>query len=619
MSKSHSICFLLVVALLGVVVASLFAPGVSGGFILDDWPNIIQNRALHISEFSSLDEVLYAAYSFEPGGSSRPLAMISFALNYWQSGLDPVVFKSTNLFIHVFSFFALALLLKKILVIAAYPEKLASIYAVAVSFIWAIHPLQVSSVLYVVQRMQLMATFFVFLALLSYAQMRTLQVSGRDGRIYGILAVFFGILGFASKEDATLIFLYILILEFLVFRFSAASKAISSRLLTGSWLFMVCGSLMYFLVVVPHFWHWDAYPGRDFSSVERLLTQARVLIIYLSQILLPIPNNMTFFYDYLPVSKGVAQPITTLLSIMGLVILILWAWRWREKRPVFSAGVFIFFAGHFITSNVISLEVAFEHRNYFPIVGILLASSDLLYAGVQRWSFSKGIILGVVLTLAAGIAYATVWRSSIWGNNLRLAEHSVKVAPRSERAWAFLCSTHFELSGSEPDNPHLDRAIAICEEGARALPESAILMNNVVIYKTVKGTVTDDDWGRFINRLENAHMNIQNVGILWVTLSNAERNKYDNEAAVLETIDLIAGRAKLRSAEYLRIGAYIFNQTSQPRRALDYLALAVEAASIDDPAIIKMEKELIAAGRQDWIDYLQDFKQNRIEKDGDDD
>src|SRR5690606_17648355 len=106
--------------------------------------------------------------------------------------------------------------------------------------------------------------------------------------------------------------LYLLALELTVLRFRAAKPALAQRLRWVYGALVIVGGLVFFLVIVPHYWHWNLYPGRDFSSVERLLTQGRVLIMYLGQILLPLPSSMTFFYDSLNLSRSLWQPWTTL-------------------------------------------------------------------------------------------------------------------------------------------------------------------------------------------------------------------------------------------------------------------------------------------------------------------
>ena len=139
--------FPLLAALMAALAAFLFIPGLGGPFIFDDTPNIITNTALHVSRLN-LEDWLYAIYSFQPGHGSRSLSMLSFALDYWRGGgLDPHTFKSTNLLIHALTTFVLALLLHRLLWVLHWSRRHAVIGALVFALAWAIHPLQVSSVL----------------------------------------------------------------------------------------------------------------------------------------------------------------------------------------------------------------------------------------------------------------------------------------------------------------------------------------------------------------------------------------------------------------------------------------------------------------------------------------
>lgn len=601
----------LIVAVIGVIP---LLPGLSGGFVLDDFENIVKNTALHLAEINNFHDLLIAAYSFEPSGGTRALSMLTFALDIWAFGFDPYVFKVTNLVIHGATSFALGFFLRKILVLVSWSNEKASVAALTIALMWAVHPLQVSSALYIVQRMQTMCTFFVVLSLMSYLKMRECQIEGAIGRVYGFASLLLGLLAFASKEDAVLIPVYFLLIELTVLNFKSASERQALQLKWMFCVFFVVGLLIYALVVIPHYWYFDSYPNRDFSSIERLLTQGRVLWMYMGQILLPLPSLLPFNYDDYVISKGVLNPVSTLPSVIGVFGLLGLSWYIRKLSPVFSLGVFIFFSGHFITSNVVNLELVFEHRNHWPLVGFLLALLGIaVYAArlLRLSNFAVGVLL---LAVISSEAFATAQRATIWGDGLDLAEYNLSVASRSQRAWIQLCVTHFRLSNSKPDDPHLQKAIDVCEQGAKALPESVVLMHNVVIYKTVQGTVTEKDWEDFLFRLEHARIDSQNKRILWHTLGNVDLGLFDDEEKVLRVIDVIASRSELEASQYLRVAAYIFNETQQPMKALPFLEKAALVSAEDDPDILKMLQQLQSLGRQDWVDRILSTRNERKDK-----
>ena len=601
----------LLVAVAGVLV---LLPGLQGGFMLDDMPNIVQNAALHLAEIKSLDDLLYAAYSFEPGGGTRSLVMLTFALDVWRSALDPVAFKITNLVIHGITAFILVFFFKKVLSQADWNPRRVALVGPVLALIWAIHPLQVSSVLYIVQRMQIMSTLFVVLSLLAYLTMRERHIKGGEARQQGFLVILFGLIAFACKEDAVLLPVYFFVLELTILNFAAKDPLKEKILRRGYGVFFVLGALAYLFVVVPYYWHSDWYPGRDFSSIERLMTQARVLWMYLAQMVLPIPSMLPFNYDDFPVSRGLWQPMSTMPAMLGLVGLVFLAWRWRRSNPVFSLGILLFFAGHFLTSNVIQLEMVFEHRNHFPLIGVALAAAGLISRVAMSVQLPKWLMAAGIMCLLVAEAGGSVYRSFIWGDELRRAEFHLQVAKDSERAWLALCVTHFRMREKGANDPHLSRAIDVCQEGAERMHDSVVLKHNVVTYKAIQGTVNQQDWDELLERLSRVPMTRNNKKTLWVTLNNVDYGIIDNEKSVLKMIDIVTERATLKTYQYLRIAAYIFNETHEPIRALPFLEDAVLQSSLDDPEIQKMLSELKLLGRQDWVDRILEVEKKNREK-----
>ena len=107
----------LLLALAVVVTAIVYWPGLTGGWVFDDYPNIVDNAAIHITPgHSTLAAWVNAALSSPASFLHRPLASITFALNWYAGGGDPWPFKLTNVVIHlvngVLVFFMLRALLR---------------------------------------------------------------------------------------------------------------------------------------------------------------------------------------------------------------------------------------------------------------------------------------------------------------------------------------------------------------------------------------------------------------------------------------------------------------------------------------------------------------------------
>ncbi len=582
--------FLLTALTAGLLATALFLPGLGGGFILDDVPNIQQNRLLHIERLDITD-LIYAALTYGVSGW-RALPMVSFALDHWRGGgLDAATFKTTNLMIHAITVIALAVFFRRLLQMVGWGRRRAYSAALLLSFVWAAHPLQVSSVLYVVQRMQTLCTLFVTLALWAYLGMRQAQMEGRNSRVSDALLVAFSLLALASKEDAVLLPLYMLVLELTVLQFRALNQGVVAALRKGYLLMACAGLAVYIFAVVPHYWHWDTHDGRVFSSAERMMTQGRILVMYLAQMLFPLPSTMPFNYDDIEVSRGWLSPWTTLPAWLLLSALAGVALRVRRSRPLFSFGVLLFFAGHFLTSNVIPLELAFEHRNHFPMIGVLLAITDLLDVARRRWQVRRPWLLGVLSGLVIVLGAGTLARAYAWGDPIRFAEYSVALAPHSTRAWLDLGASHARLAEWQAASPHLAKAISVLEEGAMHV-NSTTLLSNIVLYKTVQGSVGPMDWQRLHEAVRSMPVTAQSRGVIPAMVHNIRVGIPLDENSVFILFEIELLRRTITGSECVFASNYALDRHMSAERVLPFLRCAVDLLPHDNPGLVILSRRL---------------------------
>src|SRR5690606_22250451 len=154
-----------------------------GDFIFDDWSNILQNERLQVDHVSS-EAIWQAALSGDSGPLKRPVSMLSFWANYYTTGLNPFFFKVTNLLIHlgnVLALFMLAGLLLRAPALRATAAIEPVSVALIVATIWLVHPLNLTAVLYIVQRMTSLSATFVILALVCYVVGRHRLLEGKKG------------------------------------------------------------------------------------------------------------------------------------------------------------------------------------------------------------------------------------------------------------------------------------------------------------------------------------------------------------------------------------------------------------------------------------------------------
>ena len=602
--------------LLGLLVALLaalpFLPGLPGEFVFDDVPNIENNESIRLDTLTA-EGLFNVIATPQISGAMRGLPTLTFALDYWRAGgAEPAAFRSTNIAIHAITAFALAWLLRSILLLAGVTATRARWLGPALALAWALHPLQVSAVLYAVQRLQTMGTLFLVLALLAYLKARTAQIEGRPARTLLLVTFLLWALAMACKEDSVLLPAYMLALELTVLRFAAADAVLSRRLRLGYLIATVAGILTYALLILPSYWNWNAYPGRDFSTPERLLTQARVLVMYLWQIVLPLPSHMPFYYDWLQPSRGLLQPWTTLGSILLIAGLLGLGWRQRHNRPLLAFGIFLFFGAHFVTSNVIGLELAFEHRNHFALVGAVLAVGSLLIEGADRLRLPPRAGAATAVAILAALGSATAARAHDWRNNLALGLASSAAAPHSARAWILLCSTYFKQGGGPtPQNTELDPAIEACGRGAELAPYS---LNNVallIVLKTLRGDITPDDWTRFQQRLQTVQMSWDNERAPMILTHHWAQGVKLDKAQLLDAMDILVQRGTLQASNIAAAGYFIMDNMGEPDRAMPFFIQAIKKSPPTDPFPMHISQQLHEKGRADLAEKIMNIETAR--------
>lgn len=435
---NHSFLFLLLVV--GTVIT--FFPGLSGDFVFDDGANLLANDRVQIEKLDFVN-LRAATFSGDAGPLLRPLSMLSFALNFYFSGFDPFYFKLVNLGIHILNGASLYIFLSLLLGALTRGKegdatrKQYQYLALAITAAWLLHPLGVTSVLYVVQRMNSLATHFILWGLIFYLWGRLLLETGKEWK--GFLLMGVGIFGFGalaslSKETGVLLPIYALVVEVGVFRFRTDSVSTRNKIVALFGIAVALPLLAVGLYIALHpDWLLDQYRIRNFTLAERLLTETRILWLYLQWIVAPSNSALGLFHDDIPLSKSLFQPLTTAFSILGLGLLTYGAYIARKRVPIVTFGIIWFLAGHSLESSFLGLEIAHEHRNYLPMVGILMIAFYMLLL-VGENAKQHRLRVGTVITILLLLGVVTFLRATQWSNNVSLNLSEVEHHPDSMRA-----------------------------------------------------------------------------------------------------------------------------------------------------------------------------------------
>jgi len=602
-------------ALLCGACALAYLPGLGGSFLFDDFPNIVDNAALQAIQNGAAPDWLAVMVTTGAGMLRRPLSMFTFGLNVYAFGMSPFAFKLVNLLIHLLNGMLLYGVIKRIAArllpqaTVVRPETVA-LFAAGV---WLLHPLHVSSVLYIVQRMNLLSSLFILAGLLCYAEGRLRMIRGETGLLLATSSIcLFGLLAVFSKENGALIVGYALAIEWFCFRFEGTLR--DRRMLNAFFWLTVALPIALFASYVATHPQFLVYSRNGFTLYTRLLSEARVLCDYLLWIFVPAPSFMGMYHDDIAVSSGIVAPATTALSIAFLAALSITAWRMRRRQPAVALGVAWFLVGHSLESTIFPLELVFEHRNYLPMAGPLLAAVCLFASRPAMRLPTRTLHVTSALVLAVLTATTSI-RSNAWGSPLSLALADVSHHPLSSRSH-YEAGRALAVAGAKAGNSAAiqPQAIEHFRRAADLDPRQVFPSIAILLLRGDTAPATPAEIADLAVRLRNVESNEQASPFLQFIVAGSEGKLglSPSDMAILFNAALANPywSPTVRAMMLNNYGAYQFNILHDQQEAIR-LTIAASAAEPTNPYFpLNLAQIAVAVGdREKAAEYLGKAKE----------
>ncbi len=598
-------------AIAGLIIAAISAcyfPGLNSLFLFDDTPNL--NALMYIRDFPWFSEPFFEfVLGGEAGPTGRPLSLFTFALQAGSWPDSPLPFKVVNLVLHIMSALLVYLITRCLLTILN-TDKPSSWPALLISLAWALHPMHSSTVLYTVQRMALLSNLFMLLAI--YCYIRARLILGENTSITALLKItavlgLIGLLALLSKENAPSLVFYLLTLEYTLLHRLPADRLFQRWRQTVLWfpaILVVLLPLVFFSSLQQGFS--DSF---TFGPAKRLLTELRILWIYLFNLFLPTTSALGIFHD-INVSTGLFQPVTTVLSLLGWLAAFLAALIRQQSNRLVLFALLWFLSGHLIESTILPLELFFHHRNYLASYGIIFVLGYTLFR-LSPPVFRKPYLLTVICSLyLALMAFNTARISVYWSNSLALAERWYTGDPGTQRNAEFFA---IELAALGPEGEQA--AAGIFQQTINNSEEPFRLTLNLMTLACVNAAITSPDPGLVLAMADN--------------ISPEERDLV-GPVQQLVTLSIQGNCQAFDSAFFHRLLTSLTADSDNPNKGMYFfelarleqhqgnslrsLALLDEARQFsDDPGIlITQALQLSAAGRTDEAVGLLDEARQAI-------
>lgn len=486
-------------ALIAILMLTFAAywPGLSGGFLFDDFANLpTLGAGGPVDTWPTFWRYITSGIA-DPTG--RPLALLSFLLDAHDWPADPFSFKRTSLILHLVNgallYFLLATL-GRILDITPGRRQTAALFGAA---IWLLHPLLVSTTLYIVQREAMLPATCVLAGLLLWLHGRQKLLIGEIGTgMFWCVAGLGGFtaLGVLAKANGALLPLYALLVEAILcaprqpMPKGATQRTYRTTMALLAWL----PTALLAMYLMARAWNGLLYgisSRRAWTLGQRLLTEPRIVMDYLSLLWMPRSVSNGLFNDQYVASTSLLHPLSTLPAIIAVVALLVGAWWLRKRNAALSVAVLFFFAGQLLESTTIPLELYFEHRNYVPAM--------LMFWPVGLWLADKKSLITIkrmlLFILPVVLALMTHARATVWGDIQSQALIWARVNPDSPRAQANAAQIEMQTGHPEAATERLERLLS-------DRPDQAQLAFNLVAARCMTGGIgpRDIDAARYAMR-----------------------------------------------------------------------------------------------------------------------
>lgn len=454
----------------------VYYPGLSGGFLFDDFVNLPAIGATGpVTHWATFWRYITSGTA-DPTG--RPLTLLTFLIDARSWPASPYPFKVTNVILHLCNgllLYALLVRLGALLDVEARRAHLAAWFGCGA---WLLHPLLVSTTLYIVQREAMLPATCVMAGLLLWLYGRERLRHGQltSGLTWIVIGLGgFTLLGTLAKANGALLPLYALLIEWLVLTLHRPMQQHVSRRAYRAVMLLFC--------VIPAcailgYLAWTGVTGlvhgghagqRPWSIGQRLLTEPRVLMDYLRLLWIPRSFTSGLFNDQFAASTSWLQPVSTIPCLLVVFALIGGAWWQHRKHPALTLAVLFYFTGQLLESSSIPLELYFEHRNYVPAL--------LMFWPLGLWLTEMGALRPVKIALLVGVplllAGMTHARTQVWGNVQTQALIWAHLNPESPRAQA-------NAAQVEMGQGHPQAAVALLQKLLTTEPNQTQLTFNLI-------------------------------------------------------------------------------------------------------------------------------------------
>ena len=434
---------------LAALAVGCYLPALSAGFV---WDDRIFARALAVRDWDGLERLWFSPAEIEDEGHYWPLVYTSFWLEHKLWGFAPAGYHAVNVLLHA----------ANVLLVRRLAERLAVPGPWLVAAVFAVHPLHVESVAWIIERKDLLSGLCylaAFLAWLRFADEPDEPRAGRGRWRHYVLALALFVAGMLCKSIVVT-----LPAAFLIASWWRRGRVTGGDLLRTAPFFAVGAAIA---AADVSFYNVREPLSLGYTAVERLLIAAHALWFYAGKLLWPV--DLAVIYPHWQVDAG--DPAAWgHVAALAAVAAVLWLLRGRVGRGPL-AGVSFFAVTllpvlGFVDYGYMQFSFVADRHQYLAGLGLTAVLAGAAARGAD-WLPSAGwrrCASGAAAVVLAALAVLTWRHAGVYRDGETLFTHVIAHNPTARFA-------HRNLGEALTAEGRWDEALAAFRVAAEQAPD----------------------------------------------------------------------------------------------------------------------------------------------------
>ena len=519
MPESRRNLIVVLAVLLAAGAALLYAPAIRNGFVNYDDPDYV-TRNPEVLQGLTWHNLAWAFGTNNPAANWHPLTWISHMLDVTLYGTNPAGHHATNVALHCMGIVLLFLFLER--------ATSSPLRSAAVAALFALHPLNVESVVWVAERKAVLCMVFLLLAMWAYV-----WYAKKPGAARYLLVVLLFALALMSKIMViTLPFALILLDYWPLGRMPDVTAKDAQRPFIHALRKMFVEKIPLFAMAAAAGWmtlHVHKSEGALAGAMPfawRLQNVVYSYLLYLEKAVWPA--DLAVFYPHPENSLAWWQVAG---AAFALVVISAFVWRFREKRYLVFG--WLWFLGTMVPMSGIvqsGRQGMADRYIYIPILGLLIAVVWLFGDLAARFQIRPPVVAVAFALLASPYVYLTHQQIGYWRDSYTLFGHALEVTRNNGIAENNFGAALMERGQPQLAAPHFLTAVRLTPEVASAHYNLAVLLQGAnrldEAMREYRQTIAVSS-----DPLEKAQSH-NNLGILYLGLNNFPAALTDLNAAI---------------------------------------------------------------------------------------